>query len=356
MDLSFWKGRRVLITGHTGFKGAWLCIWLNQLGAEIYGYSLPPPTTPSLFETASVATIIADSVQADVSDLNRLEDTITRVSPEIVFHMAAQSLVRTSYLEPVETYATNVMGTVNLLEAIRRKGKSVRATIVVTSDKCYENQEWLWGYRENEPLGGGDPYSSSKACAEIISAAYRKSFPEHCSTVATVRAGNVIGGGDWAPDRLIVDAVLAFSSNKPVHIRFPEAIRPWQHVLDALHGYLLLAMNLVDQGREFSGGWNFGPADSDTRSVGWVVSKMAEFWGGGAKWEPEARSLLPEARMLRLDSSKARSHLSWHSSLELDEALRWVVDWYKEFYFSPGEALTLCRGQVEKFHSRIERV
>ncbi|MEZ5618812.1 MAG: CDP-glucose 4,6-dehydratase [Rhodocyclaceae bacterium] len=356
MDLTFWKGRRVLITGHTGFKGAWLCIWLKQLGAEVFGYSLPPPTTPSLFEAASVTTIIADSVFADVADLKRLEDMISRASPEIVFHMAAQSLVRTSYRAPVETYATNVMGTVHLLEAIRRKGNTVLASIVVTSDKCYENREWLWGYREDEPLGGGDPYSSSKACAEIVTAAYRKSFPEHCATVATVRAGNVIGGGDWATDRLIADAALAFSANKPVHLRFPDATRPWQHVLDALHGYLLLAMCLVDKGREYSGGWNFGPADTDTRSVGWVVSKMAELWGEGARWETDAGSFLPEARTLRLDSSKARSNLGWHPSLGLEEALRWVVDWYKGFYSFPSEALTLCRGQVEEYHEKINRV
>lgn len=287
MLANFWEGKRVLLTGHTGFKGGWLSLWLQSLGANVTGYALLPPTQPSLYEVARVGDGMYSHI-ADIRDLDRLVAVMRETRPEIVIHMAAQPLVRYSYVNPVETYATNVMGTVNLLEAVRQVG-GVRVVVNVTSDKCYENREWIWGYREHDPMGGYDPYSSSKGCAELVAAAYRNSFfnPEafgtHGVALASVRAGNVIGGGDWAEDRLIPDFMRAIMAGRAVVIRSPHAIRPWQHVLEPLSGYLLLAQHLWTDGPAFAEGWNFGPVDEDAKPVEWIVEQLTGLWGGGCR-------------------------------------------------------------------------
>lgn len=332
MNSEFWRGRRVFLTGHTGFKGSWLSLWLQKLGAQVVGYALVPPTNPSLFEVARVADGMR-SIIADVRDLPTLTAAIAEHRPEIVFHMAAQPLVRLSYEQPVETYATNVMGTVHLLEAIRQTGQ-VRAVVNITTDKCYENREWVWGYRENEPMGGYDPYSNSKGCAELVTAAYRASFfnladhAKHGVALASARAGNVIGGGDWAKDRLIPDIMAAFLQQRAVIIRNPQAIRPWQHVLEPLHGYLTLAERLCNEGPAFAEGWNFGPNDEDTRTVEWIVKRLAANWGNSASWSIDSGSHPHEANYLKLDISKARSKLKWHPRWNLETSLRHIVDWY----------------------------
>lgn len=333
MDRAFWSGKRVLITGHTGFKGSWLSLWLQRMGAQVIGYALAPPTEPSLFEIAGVADGMTH-ILGDVRDLERLQAVLAEHRPEVVIHMAAQPLVRYSYQHPVETYATNVMGTVHLLEAVRHT-EGVRVVVCVTSDKCYENREWVWGYRENEPMGGHDPYSSSKGCAELVISAYRRSFfpPEeyarHGVAVASVRAGNVIGGGDWAQDRLIPDIMRAFLEGRPVVIRSPGAIRPWQHVLEPLGGYLLLAERLWERGPEFAEAWNFGPNDDDARPVAWIVEYLATRWGEGARWELDSGRHPHEAHYLKLDCSKAKNLLGWFPRLNLATALDWVVEWYR---------------------------
>lgn len=333
MNPAFWRGKRVFLTGHTGFKGSWMALWLQSLGADLVGFALEPPTHPSLFVEARVAEGMR-SMGGDIRDLDHLREAMAEAQPEIVFHMAAQSLVRYSYGNPVETYATNVMGTVNLLEAVRAT-KSVRAVVIVTSDKCYENREWVWGYRENDPIGGDDPYSSSKGCAELVSSAYRSSFfspanyKEHGVALATVRAGNVIGGGDWAADRLIPDIISAFSQGRPVLIRNPRAIRPWQHVLDPLRGYLVLAERLVEEGPSYAEAWNFGPNDEDARPVSWIVDQMAGLWGGNVSWQVDDGSYPHEARHLKLDVSKARDMLDWRPAMALRQSLELVVDWTK---------------------------
>lgn len=335
MNLDFWRGKRVFITGHTGFKGSWLSLWLQEMGADVVGYALAPPTDPSLFEVGRVGEGMR-SIIADVCDLSTLSAAILEHRPEIVFHMAAQPLVRLSYEEPVETYATNVMGTVHVLEAIRQTG-GVRAVVNITTDKCYENREWVWGYRENEPLGGYDPYSSSKGCAELVTAAYRTSFfnpadhAKHGVALASARAGNVIGGGDWAKDRLIPDIMAAFLERRPVLIRNPQAIRPWQHVLEPLRGYLTLAEHLWREGSAFAEGWNFGPNDEDTKTVEWIVKHLASAWGNGATWSIDAGNHLHEASYLKLDISKARSKLGWHPRWTLETSLRHIVDWYSAY-------------------------
>jgi len=325
---SLWCGRRVLVTGHTGFKGGWLSLWLQNLGAYVTGYSLPPPTDPSFFCKAHVGEGM-NSLHGNIADLGAVESAFQTNRPELVFHLAAQPLVRLSYTDPAATYATNVMGTVNILEAARRTN-SVRAVVVVTSDKCYENRNWIWGYRETEPMGGHDPYSSSKACAELVTAAYRRSFcGEHgAPQIASARAGNVIGGGDWAIDRLIPDFVRAIDRQDAVRIRSPDAIRPWQHVLDALEGYLCLAEHLLEHGSNFADAWNFGPADGDL-TVADVVNRITALWGEGARWEPDERQHPHEAYALRLDCSKARALLRWRPRLTIDDALAWTVEWYK---------------------------
>ncbi|TCS35114.1 CDP-glucose 4,6-dehydratase [Paucimonas lemoignei] len=334
MTPDFWRGKRVFLTGHTGFKGSWMSLWLQCLGAELTGFALKPPTLPSLFEQARVAEGM-HSIIGDIRDPASLSEAMQAARPEIVFHMAAQPLVRYSYQNPVETYATNVMGTVNLLEAVRST-PGVISVVNITTDKCYENREWDWGYRENEPMGGFDPYSNSKGCAELVSAAYRSSFfnaatyAQHGVSLATVRAGNVIGGGDWAQDRLIPDIVGAFEQGKVVNIRNPHAIRPWQHVLEPLRGYLTLAERLEKCGPEYSTAWNFGPVDEDARSVGWIVEKMAGLWGTGARWEVDSGMHPHEATYLKLDISKARNRLGWHPLLRLDDGLQLIVDWSRQ--------------------------
>lgn len=329
-----WEGKRVFLTGHTGFKGSWLSLWLESLGAKVTGYALNPPTQPSLFNETRIADGMR-SIVADIRDVTALQEAMKSAQPEIVFHMAAQPLVRYSYQNPVETYATNVMGTVHLLEAVRQT-PGIKAVVNITTDKCYENREWVWGYRENEPLGGYDPYSNSKGCAELVSAAYRSSFfnandyARHGVALATVRAGNVIGGGDWAQDRLIPDILTAFEQGKLVNIRNPHAIRPWQHVLEPLHGYLTLAERLSEYGPDYAEGWNFGPNDEDAKPVGWIVQRMAEMWGENANWQIDPGEHPHEANYLKLDISKARSRLNWHPTLRLDDALKLVIDWAKQ--------------------------
>ena len=335
MNRVFWKDKKILITGHTGIKGSWLSLWLQNTGADVIGYSLLPPTKPSLFEIARLDKGMT-SIDGDVRDLQYLTTVITENKPEIIIHMAAQALVRYSYKNPIETYSTNVMGTVNVLESVRHSG-CVRVVIIVTSDKCYKNNEWLWGYRENEALGGHDPYSSSKGCAELVTSAYRnsylskKDYEHHGVAVASVRAGNVIAGGDWAEDRLMPDIVKAFMENRPVIIRNPHAIRPWQHVLEPLNGYLCLAEKLWEHGPEFAGAWNFGPDDKDARPVLWVVERLAKLWGEGAHWELDIAQHPYEASYLKLDCSKAKSLLGLSPRLSLSTAIDWVAEWYRSY-------------------------
>jgi CDP-glucose 4,6-dehydratase len=335
MNLNFWQGKRVLLTGHTGFKGSWLSLWLQLLGVELLGYALPPPTDPSLFEVAGVAAGMT-SVMGDITDYQQLHQVMTDFRPEIVIHMAAQSVVSTSYLDPVANYSANVMGTVHLLEAIRQVG-GVRAAVIVTSDKCYENREWVWGYRETDPLGGYDPYSSSKACAELVTAAYRDSFfnpahyAEHGVALATARAGNVIAGGDWTADGLVADLVRSLLHQQPLLIRNPQAIRPWQHVLDALDGYLTLAENLYTKGTAFTGAWNFGPTESSVKPVGWLVEHLLARWGEGASWELAPGGQFHEHISLTLDSSKSRIKMAWQPRLSIEAALAQIVAWTKSY-------------------------
>ena len=355
MNSNFWKGKRVLVTGHTGFKGGWLALWLQNIGANVIGYSLQPPTNPSLFEIANVAEGMK-SLAGDVRDLEHLKSCIIENKPEIIIHMAAQSLVRLSYDNPVETYATNVMGTVHVLESVRYTD-DVKVVIVVTSDKCYENKEWVWGYRENEPMGGYDPYSNSKGCAELVTAAYRSSYfnvehyERHGVALATVRAGNVIGGGDWAKDRLIPDIMNAFMEKRPVMIRNPNAVRPWQYVLDPLNGYLTLAEKLWEDGPKFAEEWNFGANEQDTRSVSSIVDFLARIWGSGAHWEYDLSNHPHEANYLRLDCSKARARLNWSPKLSLKTALEWIVEWYQG-YLNNEDMRQLTENQINRYQDR----
>jgi CDP-glucose 4,6-dehydratase len=332
--VSSWKGRRVFLTGHTGFKGGWLAIWLASKGAIVGGYALDPSTEPSFFKAACVANALQDK-RGDIRDSSALESSLLALEPEVVFHLAAQPLLRRSYADPLGTYATNVMGTANLLEAVR-KSSSVRAVVVVTTDKCYQNREWVWPYRESDPLGGHDPYSSSKAAAEIVTAAFRDSyFPvdrisEHRVTIATARAGNVIGGGDWSEDRLIPDLVRGFESGQPVHIRRPGAIRPWQHVLEPLQGYITLAEQLLAGNSLAASAFNFGPGDEDAWTVNRVADRAATMWGNGARWIRDDAPGVHEAHYLKLDSSRARTELAWRPRLNLETALEWTLHWYRQ--------------------------
>ena len=335
MNSSFWAGKKVFLTGHTGFKGSWLSIWLQSMGVELTGYALNPPTEINLFEIANVKNGMR-SIIGDIRDLELLKKSMLDAAPEIVIHMAAQPLVRYSYSNPVETYATNVMGTVHLFEAVRAT-QGVKAVVNITTDKCYENKEWVWGYRENEPMGGYDPYSNSKGCAELVTSAYRSSyfnpsnFDKHGISLASVRAGNVIGGGDWAQDRLIPDIITAFSEGRPVFIRSPNSIRPWQHVLEPLRGYLILAEKLYLEGTPFAEAWNFGPNEQDTKNVEWIVRELANLWGEGAHWSLDESNQPHEATYLKLDISKARGRLDWHPLLSLPTTLRMIVDWYHNY-------------------------
>lgn len=355
MVRSFWSNRRVYLTGHTGFKGGWLALWLARMGATVHGYALPPEGTPNLFTAARVADVV-ESEFGDIRNLEALEASVRSFQPEVVFHMAAQPLVRRSYVDPVGTYSTNVMGTAHLLETVRRT-PSVRAVLVVTTDKCYENREWPWGYREDDRLGGHDPYSSSKACAELVTSAYRSSFfsnakSPHKVALASGRAGNVIGGGDWSEDRLIPDLVRGFLSGRPVAIRNPEATRPWQHVLEPLAGYLTLAQHLLERGDEFARAWNFGPAEEDAWPVGRLADAMATAWGNGASWVQDAVEHPHEAGYLKLDTSKARALLGWHPVLPLVESLPWVVEWY--LAANRGDDMQACTlRQIAAFEGRL---
>jgi CDP-glucose 4,6-dehydratase len=333
INKDFWKNKRVLITGHTGFKGSWLCLMLKKLDCDVYGYALDPPTQPSLFTEGGIQEIVT-SCTADIRDYEKLSGFVRFCKPEIIIHMAAQPLVRESYKNPVETYQVNVIGTVNLLEAVRNS-HGIKAVVNVTTDKCYENREWRWGYRENEPMGGSDPYSSSKGCSELVTAAYRESFfnPEDYSenrvAVATARAGNVIGGGDWAPDRLIPDFIRAVMNHEKLRIRNPHAIRPWQHVLEPLTGYMMLAERLYSEGIKYSGAWNFGPADSDSRDVEWIAEEICNSWGNGASYEIDKGKHPHEANYLKLDCSKAKSDLGWSPKWNIVQALGSIVEWNK---------------------------
>lgn len=335
MNLSFWIGKKVFVTGHTGFKGSWLSLWLQQLGAQVSGYALHPPTNPCLFEVAEVSRGMT-SIIGDIRDFTLLSSAMRRVAPDIVIHMAAQPLVRRSYLEPVETYSTNVMGTVHLLEAVR-KVPTVRAVVNVTSDKCYEDKEWVWGYRENDSMGGYDPYSSSKGCCELVTAAYRNSFfnlskySEHQVALATARAGNVIGGGDWAEDRLIPDILRALQNGQIGNIRNPHSTRPWQHVLEPLSGYLHLAEKLYTDGANFADAFNFGPPDDDAKSVQWIVEHLLQQWGEGVAWQMDCVAQPHESNHLRLDCSKARQFLDWGPRWTLEQALETIIFWHKAY-------------------------
>lgn len=335
LNRAFWKNRQVFLTGHTGFKGSWLTLWLNRLGAKVTGYSLDPPTHPSLFDQAQVGDNI-QSLLGDIRDFSKLKNAISEAAPEVVIHMAAQSVVRQGYDDPIETYSSNVMGTVNLLEALRQL-KRPAVVVNVTSDKCYENREWLWGYRETEPMGGRDPYSNSKGCAELVTSAYRESFfppnesAKHGVALATARAGNAIGGGDWTSNQLIPDLVRAFLAGQPCLIRNPLALRPWQFVLEPLRGYLMLAERLAEDASRFASGWNFGPLDADAKPVSWIADEMVRLWGGRASWNRDGACHPHEAHFLKLDASKARAEMGWNPVLPLPQALAWIVEWYRAF-------------------------
>jgi CDP-glucose 4,6-dehydratase len=356
MNPDFWHGKRVFLTGHTGFKGSWLSLWLQQLGANLTGYALAPDADTNLFTMANVVEGMT-SITGDVRDLTALQSAMSAGKPEIVIHMAAQALVRNSYADPVATYATNVMGSVHLFEAIRRT-PGVRAVVNVTTDKCYENREWVWGYRENEPVGGHDPYSSSKACSELVSASFRSSFfpvdkyAQHGVAVATARAGNVIGGGDYAVDRLIPDIVAAFRAGTPVRIRNPHAVRPWQHVMEPLCGYLTLAEYLYEDGIAFAEAWNFGPEDVDCKPVSWIASEMVRLWGGNASWEVLERTFPHEAHYLKLDISKAKNSLGWQPHMNLGEALALSTSWEKQRVIgSDIKKITSC--QIYEYQQKL---
>jgi CDP-glucose 4,6-dehydratase len=356
----FWRGKRVFLTGHTGFKGGWASLWLASMGAKVAGYALAPVTEPNLFEVANVAGVLEENHIADICDREKLARALVAFRPDVVIHMAAQALVRYSYAEPVETYATNVMGTVHVLDAIRRC-PSVRAAVMVTSDKCYQNNEWPWGYREDEPMGGYDPYSNSKGCAELVTSAYRQSFfpaaryGEHGVAVASGRAGNVIGGGDWSADRLVPDAIAAFQKGVPLMIRSPGAVRPWQHVLEPVSGYLVLAQALAEQGAAFDGGWNFGPSEDDARSVREVVELVIEKWGDAAHWQQDGAEQPHEAHFLKLDCSKAKQYLGWRPAWNLSTAIGATVDWHRARM--KGEDMQqVCQRQIEEYVQAAQRV
>lgn len=351
MNGSFWRGKRVFLTGHTGFKGSWLSLWLTRMGASVVGYALAPDHVPSLFEVAEVGNVVESHI-GDVRDGEALAGALIATRPDIVFHMAAQPLVRSSYADPVGTYATNVMGTVHLLEAVRRVD-SVGAVVIVTSDKCYENREWVWAYRESDAPGGYDPYSNSKGCSELVASAYRRSFfaaggtGNHPARIGSGRAGNVIGGGDWSVDRLIPDMVRAAVEGKAVEIRYPDAIRPWQHVLEPLSGYLALAERLwTDEAA--ADGWNFGPEMASERPVAEVVSRVCELWGDTARWLHVGGEKLHEATYLRLDSGKARLRLGWQPRWNLDQALQATVSWYRAYY-DGADMRALCNDQIAAY-------
>lgn len=351
---NFFQGRKVLVTGHTGFKGSWLSILLNELGADLYGYALEPPTNPSLYKEAHIETGITSFI-GDIRDFGHLTDIFKRIKPEVVIHLAAQPLVRDSYKIPVETYSINVMGTVHVLEACR-KINSVKSVVNVTTDKCYENREWHWGYRENERIGGYDPYSNSKGCSELVTSAYRNSYfnkyeyDRHGVAVATARAGNVIGGGDWADDRLIPDFIRAIDRGEKLKIRSPFAIRPWQHVLEPLTGYLLLAEKLFTDGTKFGEAWNFGPDDDDAKNVEWITRTICSLWNDGASYEIDANPQPHEANYLKLDCSKAKTELGWYPKWNILTTLESIVDWNKS-WLSGSNMRHVTEKQIRKYYN-----
>lgn len=349
MSPDFWRNRSVFLSGHTGFKGGWIALWLSQLGAKVHGYSLAPPTTPNFFTATQLQDRLQTSTIADIRALPKLAVAMRAAQPSIVIHMAAQPLVRESYKTPVETFVTNVMGTVNVLEAARQAG-TVQAIVNITTDKCYENQEWLWPYRENDRLGGHDPYSSSKACAEIAAAAYRNSFLAQAGIqLANVRAGNVIGGGDWATDRLIPDFLRAIDAGAPLRVRSPNAVRPWQHVLEPLYGYLMLAERLVSADAEYAEAWNFGSEDSDATTVSWILERLCQKIPH-ARWELEEAPQPHEAGLLKLDSSKARTRLGWSPRWSLETALDKTVEWHQAW--KDGQMMAeVSLKQIEIYHA-----
>ena len=347
MNTSFWENKRVLITGHTGFKGGWLSLWLHSMGAQVVGIALPPNTEPSFFQKTNLASSI-NSNFVDIRDYENILNIIKLAKPELVFHLAAQPLVRYSYVNPIETYATNVMGTVHLLEAVRQVG-ATKVVVNVTTDKCYDNKEWVWGYRESDPMGGFDPYSSSKGCSELVTSAYRSSFYSDAGiALASARAGNVIGGGDWADDRLIPDLLRALNSNQAAMIRNPQAIRPWQHVLEPLSGYLQLAERLWENPKEFVGAWNFGPQDGDAKTVGWIADKLISLWGEQASWVSDQGANPHEANFLKLDISKATQKLLWEPKWSLETALEKIVAWNHEVNRG-ADATTVSLRQITEF-------
>lgn len=352
MDAAFWRGRRVLVTGHTGFKGSWLCLWLHSVGARVAGYALQPPTQPSLYELAGVDDVVESTI-ADLRDIGALQAVVKNFAPEVILHLAAQSVVLTSYDDPLDTYTTNVIGTAHVFEAVRRSGRPC-SIVNVTTDKCYLNQGWPWPYRETDVLGGRDPYSNSKACAELVAQSFRHSFfplPEiarHGVAVASARAGNVIGGGDWTARQLIPEAVAAFTRRQPVALRHPDGVRPWQHVLDCLNGYLMLAEKLAASPEAASGEWNFGPPTSERYSVAQLVDVLAGHWKVATPWVRAGEATAHEERQLTLDSSKADGVLGWRCRLPLEQALQWVADWY--LGLAQGQAAReLCLRQIRQF-------
>lgn len=350
VNASFWKEKKVFLTGHTGFKGSWLSLWLQSMGAVVKGYSLDPPTSPSLFEEADVA-VNMESEIGDIRDLAQIKKSMLEFNPDILIHMAAQPLVRLSYIEPVDTYTTNVIGTVNVLEAAR-SCENLKAIVSVTTDKCYENKEWAWGYRENEPMGGHDPYSSSKGCAELVTSAYRNSFfnTKDTAALATARAGNVIGGGDWAEDRLIPDILKAFENSQAVVIRNPLSTRPWQHVLEPLSGYLVLAEHLYTYGQEYAEAWNFGPKEEDCKPVNWILDQMVATWGEGASWELDKNNNPHEAGFLKLDCSKAALKLHWQPKWNLQNTLSLIVNWHQDW--RAGKNMNeLCLQEIANYNN-----
>lgn len=347
---SFWNGRRVFLTGHTGFKGSWLAMWLGQMGAEVTGFSLPAEEI-SLFRQARLADGL-NHIEGDIRDMAAVEAAVARAQPEVVLHLAAQPLVRLSYDEPVETFATNVQGTAHVLDACRR-ATDLKAIVCVTSDKCYENREWVWPYRESDPMGGYDPYSASKGAAELVIAAYRRSFFGKGALLASVRAGNVIGGGDWAADRLIPDIIRALVAGEEPFIRSPNSIRPWQHVLEALGGYLMIAQRLFEGDAATATGWNFGPADDDTRPVGWIADQLCAAWKG-PNWRTEDQDQPHEAKILKLDCSKARTELGWRPALRLREALEFIVAWHRHVA-NGGDAAQVSFAQLDAYRKQLDR-
>ncbi|MCP4673152.1 MAG: CDP-glucose 4,6-dehydratase [Desulfobacula sp.] len=355
----FYKNKKVLITGHTGFKGTWLTVWLKSLGADICGFSQAPFDRDNFFDLSGIEQSIL-SINADIRNFNAINKAVQEFNPDIIIHLAAQALVKQSYKDPVETYSTNIMGTVNLLEAVRLN-RNIKAVINVTSDKCYENQNWLRGYKESDPMGGYDPYSSSKGCSELITSAYARSFfgsvskgVDSNTALASARSGNVIGGGDFSENRLIPDMVRAFLKKQRVHIRYPHAVRPWQHVLEPLAGYMLLALKLTENGSRYNGAWNFGPNPDGAREVGYIVDKFISFMGGDHEWAADFEKHPHEAGLLTLDCSKVKNQLGWEAKLNIDQALEWTANWYKVFQDEPQRVLETTEKQINSYETLLK--